>query len=178
MSGDGAWEMRTAESKGQLKEVQCRVASGRDDVIVETCCLLRGSGQRLASSFKKKIYRVSHRCFKDSRVECRFCGHFGFSTHPAVLALTQVCEGREKNGECPETGCGKGHRWHGHVCLSSETLRLPTVWQEVPLFFWDLDFLLCEGKERLKTKGFKKKTKRKIKNQKYLLSIYTTYLHV
>lgn len=54
MSGDGAWEMRMAECKGQLKEVQCRVASGRDGVIVETCCLLRGSGQRLASSFKKK----------------------------------------------------------------------------------------------------------------------------
>lgn len=54
MNGDGAWEMRMAECKGQLKEVQCRVASGRDGVIVETCCLLRGSGQRLASSFKKK----------------------------------------------------------------------------------------------------------------------------
>lgn len=52
MSGAGAWEVRTAESKGRLKEVQCRVAS--DDVIVETCSLLRGSGQSLASSFKKK----------------------------------------------------------------------------------------------------------------------------
>lgn len=52
MSGAGAWDMRTAESKGRLKEVQCRVAS--DDVIVETCSLLRGSGQSLASSFKKK----------------------------------------------------------------------------------------------------------------------------
>lgn len=54
MSGAGAWDMRTAESKGRLKEVQCRMALERDDVIVKTCCLLRGSGQRLASSFKKK----------------------------------------------------------------------------------------------------------------------------
>lgn len=102
-----------------------------------------------------------------------------FQYHPAVLALTHVCEGREKTGECPETVCGKEHRQHGHVCLSSETLRLPAVWQEVPLFFWDIDFLLCEGKERLKTKGFKKNQKERLKTKStFQVYIYTTYLHV
>lgn len=41
-------------------------------------------------------------------MECRFCGHFGFSTHPAVLALTQICEGREKMESAPRPAVVRG----------------------------------------------------------------------
>lgn len=37
-SGARAWGMRTAESKGRLKQVQCRVASGRDDAVGRSFC--------------------------------------------------------------------------------------------------------------------------------------------
>lgn len=83
---------------------------------------VEGLWAKASFRIKKKIYRQARRCFKDSRVECRFCGHFVFSTHPAVLALTQECEGREKKGESPETSCGKEHRRYGHVAGGSPVL--------------------------------------------------------